>query len=105
MFKPVSFSFVFFSTSTKKRRNVVFSTLQPQESEHANFGPSLPWHLLVIYEGWEPNQRATIQKFAHGMKSKRNSSCSGKHRQKVQSAKPFGPKLDYLFFNMVSYFF
>ena len=31
-----------------------------------------------IYEGWEPNQRAIIQKFAHGMKSKRNSSFSGK---------------------------
>ena len=28
------------------------------------------------HEGWEPNQR-TLQKFAHGMKSKRNSSFSG----------------------------
>ena len=51
-----------------------------------------------IYEGWEPNQRATMQKFAHGMKSKRNSSFSGKNSLKMQSARPSGPKLDYFFY-------
>ena len=51
----------------------------------------------IIYEGWEPNQRATIQKFAHGMKPKRSSSFSGKNSLKMQSARPSGPKLDYYF--------
>ncbi len=57
-----------------------------------------------IYEGWEPNQRATIQEFAHGMKSKRNSSFSGKNSLKMQSARPSGPKLDYFCFLILSCF-
>ena len=62
---------------------------------------------FIIYEGWEPNQRATIQKFAHGMKSKRNSSLSGKNSLKMQSARPSGPKLDYYYvlFFIFLYFF
>ena len=60
-----------------------------------------------MYEGWEPNQRATIQKFAHGMTSKRNSSFSRKNSLKMQFARPFGPKLDYffLFFSIFLSFF
>ena len=51
-----------------------------------------------------------MQKFAHGMKSKRNSSFSGKNSLKMQSARPSGPKLDYffyffLFFLIFPYFF
>ena len=60
---------------------------------------------FIIYEGWEPNQRATIQKFAHGMKSKRNSSLSGKNSLKMQSARPSGPKLDYYYVFFLYIFF
>ena len=41
---------------------------------------------------WELNQRATIQKLAHGMKSNRNSSFSRKDSLNMQFARSFGPK-------------
>lgn len=40
----------------------------------------------IIQQGWEPNQKPTIQKLAHGMKSNRNSSFSRKDSLNMQFA-------------------
>ena len=59
----------------------------------------------IVQKGWEPNQRATILKFVHGMKPNRNPSFSRKNSPKMQFARPFGPKSDDVLLSFICFMY